>query len=483
MLPAMLRTFLFLLLLPLPALAQGARLGTADSTLVANVLAAEDRRDASDPALPRALKHGDVRIRTLAARALGRINDTLFASRDSLPPVAPPPVWPEPAWRLRFRALTPTSDCGAVKPALSDSAWPVRLRAATLAGTRCTGDADVTATLRGWIDPMPKNTTKRAAGGVSWHAAAAALPALARLEPATARAALPRFATHNAWPLRRAAARAAAVLGDTARLVSLVADENGNVQEAAIEALAKLAGHEADSAYIEVLRDQKHPHPQAARVAGDALRGSPRDDATYEARKAFEFWNRRPVDSERDVRRYLLAASGGSAEEERPLNKREPPPPEAVTLALGADVRLRVTMQGASGGGAFVVRLRGDVAPIMAARILALVRKGYYDGLTWHRVEHDFVIQGGSAGDNEYVGYDTYLHDELGTLDHPRGTVGMSTRGHDAGDAQWFVNLRDNPRLRRDYTVFGEVVEGMDVVDGIMELDRIARIEVVRPPA
>jgi cyclophilin family peptidyl-prolyl cis-trans isomerase len=123
-----------------------------------------------------------------------------------------------------------------------------------------------------------------------------------------------------------------------------------------------------------------------------------------------------------------------------------------------------------------VVRLRGDVAPIMGARILALVRARYYDGLTWHRVVPDFVIQGGSPGDNEYVGLPRYLRDELGTVPHARGTVGMSTRGHDTGDAQWFINLKDNLRLGRDYSVFAEVVEGMDVVDGIMEGDAIAMI-------
>jgi cyclophilin family peptidyl-prolyl cis-trans isomerase len=56
----------------------------------------------------------------------------------------------------------------------------------------------------------------------------------------------------------------------------------------------------------------------------------------------------------------------------------------------------------------------------------------------------------------------------------------MSTRGHDTGDGQWFINLRDNPRLGRDYSVFGEVIEGMDVVDGILEGDVIARIEEIR---
>ena len=56
----------------------------------------------------------------------------------------------------------------------------------------------------------------------------------------------------------------------------------------------------------------------------------------------------------------------------------------------------------------------------------------------------------------------------------------MSTRGHDTGDAQWFVNLRDNLRLNPTYTVFAEVTEGIDVVDGMLEGDVIARIEEVR---
>ena len=53
----------------------------------------------------------------------------------------------------------------------------------------------------------------------------------------------------------------------------------------------------------------------------------------------------------------------------------------------------------------------------------------------------------------------------------------MSTRGHDTGDAQGFVNLRDNLRLGRDYTVFAEVIDGIEIVDGILEGDVIGRIE------
>ena len=90
------------------------------------------------------------------------------------------------------------------------------------------------------------------------------------------------------------------------------------------------------------------------------------------------------------------------------------------------------------------------------------------------------MIQGGSPGASEYVGLSEFMRDELGTVPHARGTVGMSTRGHDTGDAQWFVNLKDNLRLGRDYTVFGEVVSGIDVVDGVLEGDTIASIEEVR---
>ncbi len=461
-----------------PARAQAASPAPLDSGLVARVLAAEDRRDAADPALAAARRHPDARVQRLARRALGRIGDSSFARRDSLPPVAAAPAWPEPAWRLRYRALTPTSTCADARPALADDAWSVRLRAAAVAGRQCAGDASAIATLRSWIEPMPVEASRRSRNGVSWHAAAAGLPALARLDPTTARAALSRYSAHPAWPLRRAAVRAAAVLADTALLRTLARDAHGNVQEEAVDALARLAGHGDDATYLAVIGGSTHP--QAVRAAAAALKGSSHPDAAATARAAHARWAARAVDSERDVRLALLEAAGAPAADDRAPNPRPPLPPDAVALALGAEVRLRVSLDPATGGGGHVVvRLRGDLAPIMGARILALVRQGYYDGLTWHRVEHDFVIQGGSPGDNEYVGDRTFLRDELGALPHPRGTVGMSTRGHDTGDAQWFVNLRDNPRLVQDYTVWAEVVEGIELVDGIMELDRIQRIEVL----
>ena len=69
------------------------------------------------------------------------------------------------------------------------------------------------------------------------------------------------------------------------------------------------------------------------------------------------------------------------------------------------------------------------------------------------------------------------MRDEVGGM-HERGTLGISTRGPDTGDAQIFINLVDNPRLDFDYTVFARVCSGMTVVDEIVEGDRIAQVEV-----
>jgi cyclophilin family peptidyl-prolyl cis-trans isomerase len=251
------------------------------------------------------------------------------------------------------------------------------------------------------------------------------------------------------------------------------------VKEAAIENLSRIGGHAFDDVYLAAL---DAPGAQAVRAAAIALKGSTRTDVRERANAAYARWLARANQSERDARHALLEAAGRPVAEDTFAPPAPAVPREATALALGADVRLRVEMSPASGGGQFVVKLRGDLAPIMAARILHAARSGHYANGTWHRVEHDFVVQGGAHGDNEYVGHPSFLRDELATLAHPRGTVGMSTRGHDSGDFQWFINMRDNPRLIRDFTIFGEVVEGMEVVDQIQESDAIQRITILEAP-
>ena len=459
-----------------------------DTGLVARILRAEDRRDIHDSALAQGMASGDARIRTIAWRAMARTRDPAFAARDSLPALPAPPQWAEPQWRLELRRLPNLrDDCAAMRGALTDESWPVRLRAMDLLQPACRGDTAIVALLRMWVDEVPANTNHHARGQVSWHAAAHAIVALARLRDSAWQSRARRLATHAQPELRMYTARAARAPGapppvalayaDTALLRMLVGDPDDNVKEAAIDALSELTGHLYDDQYLTALDARG---AQAVRAAANALKGSPRPDVRDRLLATFERWVTRRSASERDARVALLEAAGRPASDDRPPAPGTALPTEAVALALGAERRLRMTMSDASGGGSFIVRLRGDIAPIMAGRILDLARAGYYDGGHWHRVEHDFVIQGAGPGTNEYVGYEEYLRDELGNVPHARGTVGMSTRGHDSGDAQWFVNLKDNLRLNRDYTVFGEIVEGMDVVDDIFEGDVIGTVTVER---
>jgi cyclophilin family peptidyl-prolyl cis-trans isomerase len=108
-------------------------------------------------------------------------------------------------------------------------------------------------------------------------------------------------------------------------------------------------------------------------------------------------------------------------------------------------------------------------APVTIARFAALVKAGYYNGLTFHRIVPNFVVQGGSPGANEYVGNARFMRDEVSPSPHIRGAVGISTRGRDTGDGQIFIDLVDLPRLDRDYTVFGYVRSGMEFVDRMLE--------------
>lgn len=156
----------------------------------------------------------------------------------------------------------------------------------------------------------------------------------------------------------------------------------------------------------------------------------------------------------------------------RPL-PREPLPTFEQAVALES-ARFRIELEN---GNVVVLRLLPFDAPANAYRFARLADSGYFDGLTFHRVVPNFVAQGGSPGANEYSGAAHFSRDELGLANgNWRGTVGLSTRGRDTGDAQFYINLIDNVRLDHAYTVFAEVESGMDAVDAMTEGSRIARI-------
>ncbi|GAA4357898.1 peptidylprolyl isomerase [Kangiella marina] len=117
--------------------------------------------------------------------------------------------------------------------------------------------------------------------------------------------------------------------------------------------------------------------------------------------------------------------------------------------------------------------------PYTSANFLKLVEEGYYDNSYFHRVIHDFVAQGGSnIGDGSgSVGYS--IREELSYRSHLPGTVGMATLGKDTGGAQFFINTAPNLHLDSNYTIFGEVIEGMGVAMLLEQNDRVVKAEVL----
>jgi cyclophilin family peptidyl-prolyl cis-trans isomerase/HEAT repeat protein len=382
--------------------------------------------------------------------------------------------------RVRYEALqtwgrqSQKTSCDPIVTALRDRDPHVVLLAIDLLGNGCPGasPASTVQAIAEVLIPQPGR----------WHGPAHALVALARLAPTEARKMLPRYVSHPTWQVRMYAARAAAALSAIDVLEQLGRDAHDNVRTAALAELIALKRPEAISLALDAL---SRPDYQLLLTAASALADSPdKDRAATALRQTLARINAEKRDTSRDVRLAILDAlrrlqPGADQPPDRTI-----PPPSLDTgrrIALGeldalATRRIRFTM---AGRGSFELRLLIDEAPLTALHIATLARTGYYNGLTFHRVVPNFVIQGGSPGANEYMGQGPFMRDEVGLVPHLRGAVGISTRGRDTGDAQIFINLVDIPRLDHTYTVFAEVVSGMEVVDAIVEGDVIERAEIV----
>jgi len=106
--------------------------------------------------------------------------------------------------------------------------------------------------------------------------------------------------------------------------------------------------------------------------------------------------------------------------------------------------------------------------PITAGNFESLVKKGFYDGVVFHRVIDGFMIQGGDPTGTGMSGPGYVIKDEFTNSNHnARGTISMANAGPDTGGSQFFINLVNNNHLDTKHPVFGKVVEGMDVVDKI----------------
>jgi cyclophilin family peptidyl-prolyl cis-trans isomerase/HEAT repeat protein len=117
-------------------------------------------------------------------------------------------------------------------------------------------------------------------------------------------------------------------------------------------------------------------------------------------------------------------------------------------------------------------------APITVDNFITLARKGYFNGLSIHRVVPDFVVQDGDPRGDGEGGPGYTIRDELNERPYLRGTVGMALDWKDTGGSQFFITHSPQPHLDAKYTVFGRVVAGMDVVDKIQQWDVIRRVRV-----
>ena len=128
--------------------------------------------------------------------------------------------------------------------------------------------------------------------------------------------------------------------------------------------------------------------------------------------------------------------------------------------------------------GSFTIELLPEAAPLNVDNFIQLAKRGYFNGITIHRVVPNFVIQDGDPRGDGNGGPGYQIRCEINEVPYERGAVGMALSGKDTGGSQWFVTHSPQPHLDGGYTVFGNVVAGMDVVDKIVRGDVIRSISI-----
>ena len=119
-------------------------------------------------------------------------------------------------------------------------------------------------------------------------------------------------------------------------------------------------------------------------------------------------------------------------------------------------------------------------APKTIENFVTLAKKGFYDGLTFHRIVPDFVVQGGCPKGNGTGGPGYQIKAEFNKQKHLRGSVAMARSQHpDSAGSQFYITYGPTPHLDGNYTVFGKVVEGMEHVDRIKQGDRMSSVAIV----
>jgi cyclophilin family peptidyl-prolyl cis-trans isomerase/HEAT repeat protein len=453
------------------------------------------------PVLRAAAASDDPRSRALAARGLGMLKDvsaveTLVSlSRDRDTDVA----------REALRALQAIPDrraTAAAAAALASASDVVR-REALLSLAVLPPDPSLRArVVSALADPDP------------WLRAAA-FSALARTSPDDFLLVLSGMGPDPDFRVRSALAATLGGLGDEMSIGALHAmlhDEDPRVLPAVLKALRRARGKDA---LDTLLRHLEHPDLGVRAAAAEELAALGGAGLVAPLQAA---WRRGLGDGPGEIEARLaavgaLASQGAAAlaalqqvvaeDPSRPVRMRAVAAiqalhgpsvdagPEAVERP-GLDYRRAMAPYAPRTGEALytprvflrthkgTIEIQLDVveAPLAAQAFVALARRGFYDGLTFHRVEPGFVVQGGCPRGDGNGGPGFTLRDELTLRSFGRGAVGLALSGKDTGGSQFFITLSPQPQLDGRYPLIGQVASGLEVVDRLRPGDRLERVVV-----
>ncbi len=453
------------------------------------------------PVLVAGLASGDALSRAFAARGLGALKDA--ASLDAVAALVrdPDPVVVVNVVRA-IGAIAEARGAAALSTALLHKNLEV-VREALLAFAALPADTALRSKLVPFVGherPMIR---------------AAAFRALAKLDREEFPLVLSGLDPDPEWSVRASLAEALGERGDEASvalLFEMLKDPDTRVWPSVLAAMQKARGQDAAATlrqYLEqndvVVRASALSGLVALKPAGlqasleAAYRRGQQDAADFDARAAvvegLAALNDEPARrllreiAQQDVSRVVrqragaaLAAAGetpapaGPERDERPiLDYRESmwPYDPPAGLSLFSPRAILYTSR-----GRIEIHLNIVEAPLTVRNFVDLSRRGFYDGLVFHRVVPGFVVQGGDPRGDGNGGPGYTIRCEIGQRPYGRGAVGMALSGKDTGGSQFFITHVPTPHLDGGYTLFGTVAEGMQVVDRIEPGDTILRVEI-----
>jgi len=338
---------------------------------------------------------------------------------------------------------------------------------------------------------------------------AAALRAAAQIDPDSFLLILSGMESDTHWIVRAALADVLATLPAAVaieRIRPMLDDQDKRVVPAAIDALARLKDPGLDAILLDQVKAQDFGvRAAAAKALGElkpaggasALKDAYRTglaDSTYTARaaalsalvnygagEATETLKAALSDKDWALRvraAELLAKLDPSIDTAHAIR----PAPSSPSVSYTAPDLIAPPYS----PHAFIETAKGTIeialtvldAPQTAQNFMTLARKGYFNGLQIHRVVPNFVIQDGDPRGDGEGGPGYTIRDEINDRPYLRGVVGMALEWRDTGGSQFFITHSPQPHLDAKYTVFGRVVNGMDVVDRIQQLDVIERVRI-----